>query len=192
LATKAANPSDAEETDTDNLDKAQTCESGKQIPYTQLTIVSGGQTGADRAALDFALEHDLPHDGWCPRGRLAEDGVIPACYQLRETTSARYPQRTRWNVRDTDVTVLLTLAADLRGGTALTARLAERLEKPWLHLCRDRGESAAELGQRLGKFVLQHQAQRLNIAGPRASQAAEIGPFVRAVLVSAFTSCRLA
>jgi len=175
---------------TERLAQNRTGGPGKRQRRPQWTIVSGGQTGADRAALDFALEHDLPHDGWCPRGRLAEDGAIPSRYQLRESTSARYPQRTQWNVRDSDVTVLLTLATDLRGGTGLTARLAERLGKPWLHLCRDRGESPAALGQRLGKFVLQHQAQRINIAGPRASHAPEIGPFVRAVLVSAFISCR--
>lgn len=151
------------------------------------TIVSGGQTGADRAALDFAMVHDIPYDGWCPRDRRAEDGPIPECYQLRETTSAHYPQRTRWNVRDTDVTILLTLSATLRGGTALTAQLAERLGKPWLHLCRDGGESWQALGQRLGQFVRQHQARRINIAGPRASHAPQIGPFVQHVLAAALT-----
>ena len=60
-------------------------------------IVSGGQTGADRAALDWALEHSIPHDGWCPRGRLAEDGPIEARYNLQETPSSNYPQRTEWN-----------------------------------------------------------------------------------------------
>jgi hypothetical protein len=149
-----------------------------------LTIVSGGQTGADRAALDFALQQGFPHDGWCPRGRLAEDGIIPLCYQLRETTSARYPQRTRWNVRDTDVTVLLTLSPHLRGGTALTAQLAERLGKPWIHLCRDQDESPEVLGEQLYQFVTGHQARRVNVAGPRASQTPEIGPFVRVVLTA--------
>src|SRR2546423_13574935 len=67
-------------------------------------IVSGGQTGADRAALDFALAHKIPQGGWCPKGRRAEDGVIEPCYRLVETPSSRYSQRTAWNVRDSDAT----------------------------------------------------------------------------------------
>jgi predicted Rossmann-fold nucleotide-binding protein len=75
----------------------------------QITIISGGQTGADRAALDFAIEHGIPHGGWCPRGRIAEDGPIPLCYSLRETPSRRYAQRTEWNVRDSHATVVFTI-----------------------------------------------------------------------------------
>lgn len=71
-------------------------------------IISGGQTGADRAALDFAIAHDIPHGGWCPSGRLAEDGRIPSRYQLRETPSPDYAQRTEWNVRDSDGTVIFS------------------------------------------------------------------------------------
>jgi len=63
-------------------------------------VISGGQTGADRAALDFAIAHGIPYGGWCPAGRLAEDGTIDARYILKETPSASYPQRTEWNVRD--------------------------------------------------------------------------------------------
>src|SRR5512139_1952957 len=65
-------------------------------------IVSGGQTGADRAGLDFAIEHGIPHFGWCPKGRKAEDGSIDWRYDLKETPSSDYPQRTEWNVRDSD------------------------------------------------------------------------------------------
>jgi hypothetical protein len=74
-------------------------------------IVSGGQTGADRAALDWALSHKLPCDGWCPKGRKAEDGMIDPKYPLKESSSACYLQRTEWNVRDTDATVLFSLAS---------------------------------------------------------------------------------
>ena len=63
-------------------------------------IISGGQTGADRAALDFAIEHGIPHGGWCPKGRLAEDGMIDARYSLQETSTSKYPQRTEKNVHD--------------------------------------------------------------------------------------------
>ena len=75
-----------------------------------ITILSGGQTGADRAALDFAIEYGLPHGGWCPRGRLAEDGPIDERYELTETPSHRYAQRTEWNVRDSDATVVFSIA----------------------------------------------------------------------------------
>ena len=89
-----------------------------------LKIFSGGQTGADRAGLDFALAHGLPHGGWCPRGRKAEDGPIDARYQLQESPSADYPQRTEWNVRDSDGTVVFSLAPVLTGGSKKTVELA--------------------------------------------------------------------
>src|SRR6266571_9073801 len=79
-------------------------------------IVSGGQTGVDRAALDVALELGIPCGGWCPRGRRAEDGIIPERYPLIETPTTAYPQRTERNVRDSDGTLVLTVGrAD--GGT---------------------------------------------------------------------------
>src|SRR5262245_59379474 len=80
-------------------------------------IVSGGQTGADRAALDFAIEHGLNHGGWCPKGRRAEDGPIPVRYLLKETQTNRYVQRNEWNVRDSDGTVIFTLKVSLSGGS---------------------------------------------------------------------------
>ncbi len=80
-------------------------------------IISGGQTGADRAALDFAIARGIPHGGWCPRGRLAEDGTIPALYQLSETPGPDHAQRTEWNVRDSDGTVIFSIAPALTGGS---------------------------------------------------------------------------
>src|SRR2546429_554237 len=94
-------------------------------------IISGGQTGVDRAALDVALELGLPCGGWCPRGRRAEDGPIDSRYPLRETNALAYPVRTRWNVRDSDGTLILTRGRPDRG-TALTRDLAERMGKPLL------------------------------------------------------------
>ena len=74
-----------------------------------IKIVSGGQTGADRAALDWALRHNVECGGWCPKGRKAEDGPIDPKYPLKETPSAAYLQRTEWNVRDSDATVLFSI-----------------------------------------------------------------------------------
>ncbi len=154
-----------------------------------ITIVSGGQTGADRAALDFALAHGLAHGGWCPRGRLAEDGPLDERYALRETPTARYAQRTEWNVRDSDATVVFTIGPRPKGGTALTVDLATRLGRPWLHLAREGdGSSAgdaptiAEHAARLVEFLRAHDVQCLNVAGPRASQEPEVAGFVRRVL----------
>ena len=73
-------------------------------------IVAGGQTGADIAALDFAIERSIPHGGWCPLGRKAEDGTIDPRYTLKETPSSGYVQRTEWNVRDSDGTVGFSIA----------------------------------------------------------------------------------
>jgi putative molybdenum carrier protein len=152
----------------------------------EITIVSGGQTGADRAALDFAIEHDIPHGGWCPRGRPAEDGAIPTRYQLKETPSRKYAQRTECNVRDCDATVVFSVAPNPAGGTALTLAVARRLEKPFLHLCRATS-SVAEAAGELLSFLDEHQVRRLNIAGPRASQEPEVAAFVRDVLQAALS-----
>lgn len=152
----------------------------------QVTIVSGGQTGADRAALDFAIHVGIPHGGWCPLGRKAEDGTLDPKYQLRETTSRRYDQRTRWNVRDTDATLLLTIQAELTGGTGLTAQVAQRLEKPWLHLSKEKHPDPQVAADSIREFLIRHNVQRLNVAGPRASQAPAIAEYVDAVLTKTF------
>ncbi|HCU87034.1 MAG TPA: hypothetical protein DGP39_05850, partial [Verrucomicrobiales bacterium] len=97
-------------------------------------IVSGGQTGADRAALDWAMAHGVPHGGWCPAGRLAEDGVIDMRYSLKETPQPEYLQRTEWNVRDSDATLIVSCAAELAGGSLATWDLAAAHDRPCLHL----------------------------------------------------------
>lgn len=154
------------------------------MPPRPEKIISGGQTGADRAALDWAIARGLPHGGWCPAGRLAEDGPIPERYRLRETPDADYAQRTEWNVRDADATVIFSLASELTGGSAQTLEFAQQQGKPVLHLSRAlHGPDAAEL---LRQFVTHHQVRVLNVAGPRASHEPEIGQFVRNVLDAAF------
>ena len=131
-------------------------------------IVSGGQTGADRAALDRAIAHRVPHGGWCPAGRRAEDGVIDARYALTELASRDYLQRTRRNVEDSDGTLILNLG-DLEGGTRATLRFAERLKRPVLVIQADAAppeESVRDVARWLREFSI----ATLNIAGPRESK----------------------
>lgn len=149
-----------------------------------LTIISGGQTGADRAALDFAIAHGIPHGGWCPRGRIAEDGRLDSRYKLKETPSRQYAERTAWNIRDSDATIVFSTKREVTGGTALTLGLARRMEKPVLHLVRDDIEVAAT---DLLSFLRKHRVKKLNVAGPRASQEPQIGEFVTSVLATALT-----
>ena len=140
-------------------------------------IISGGQSGVDRAALDVALELGIPCGGWCPRGRRAEDGRIPERYPLRETLSGGYAQRTEWNVRDADATLVLHRGG-LCGGTALTVALARRQGKPCLTVDLATAAEPAEVGAWLDA----ERVAVLNVAGPRESQAPGIGEQVRALL----------
>ena len=140
-------------------------------------IVSGGQTGVDRAALDTALELGLSCGGWCPRGRKAEDGVIDARYPLTETESADYDERTRCNVRDSDATLILNRAA-LQSGTALTVYIAQRLGKPYLIIDLDTPLPLETIAGWLG----QHKVRTLNVAGPRESRNPGIYDEAKALL----------
>jgi hypothetical protein len=146
-------------------------------------IISGGQTGADRAALDFAIARSIPHGGWCPRGRLAEDGPIPALYQLSETPTADYAQRTEWNVRDSDGTVIFSIAPALAGGSKHTAEMARQHRKPCLHLSRERDGAAA--ARMLLDFLAGQKISVLNVAGPRRSEEPEVAGFTRETLMQA-------
>ena len=130
-----------------------------------MKVISGGQTGVDRAALDAAMAAGLPVGGWCPRGRRAEDGPIPDRYPLRETPTAEYAIRTEWNVRDSDGTLILT-EGPLTGGTLATAELArDRYRRPLLVLD---FEAQPDPGAVL-PWLRAHDIQVLNVAGPRES-----------------------
>jgi Circularly permutated YpsA SLOG family len=143
-------------------------------------IISGGQTGADRAALDWAIAHGVDHGGWCPKDRRAEDGPIPPHYRLSETPSRDYEQRTEWNVRDSDGTIIFSLALELTGGSRRTAELAARLGKPHLHVRPDEDAVPA-----IRDFLQRHRIAILNIAGPRASGEPGIAQFVQDTLSAA-------
>lgn len=147
-------------------------------------IVSGGQTGADRAALDVAIWHEFSYGGWCPKGRKAEDGPLPLVYQLQETPSSNYLQRTDWNVRDSDGTVIFTMSQTLAGGSKRTAEFAESLGKPWLHIAPGIGGYQPE--RTILEFVRENEIKALNVAGSRGSKEPEIYRWVKWMLVDAF------
>ena len=135
----------------------------------QLTkIVSGGQTGTDRAALDCAIQFGLEHGGWCPAGRIAEDGVIPQHYQLNELAEAGYKQRTRQNIIDSDGTLILNLG-DLDGGTLATSKLAKHLQKPYLLVQLDSEVLEDDVASVIS-WLAQSQIKVLNVAGARESK----------------------
>lgn len=150
-------------------------------PPPPLRIHSGGQTGVDRGALDAALAGGVATGGWCPRGRRAEDGRIPARYPLRETPTAVYAERTAWNVRDADATLVLTRGAPT-GGTATTIDIARELRKP-LYIV-DLADTAAV--EPVAAWLRANDVAVLNVAGPRESTApgirAEAERFVKSLL----------
>jgi predicted Rossmann fold nucleotide-binding protein DprA/Smf involved in DNA uptake len=132
-------------------------------------IISGGQTGADRAAFDFALENGIGISGFIPKKRRAEDGRIPDKYEdLIETETEDYAERTRLNVENSDATLILS-HGELKGGSLLTRELAEKCEKPFLHI----DLNAASVEKAVGKtrkWLASINCENLNIAGPRASE----------------------
>lgn len=138
-------------------------------------IVSGGQTGVDRAALDIALELKIPHGGWCPYGRKAEDGIIPEKYNLKEAPppsadeeldpDAIYKKRTELNAKDSDGTLIIIKDAPM-GGTLYTIEMLEKHKKPYLIFTLS---SPLEIND-ISSWVIKNNIYKLNVAGPRASQ----------------------
>lgn len=137
-------------------------------------IVSGGQTGADRAALDWALSHNLACGGWCPKGRKAEDGNIDPKYPLKESSSASYLQRTEWNVRDSGATVIFSIAPTLSGGSKKTVDFARKLNKPCLHI----HPAMTDAPQTLKTFLEENAIEVLNVARPRVSKEPRVAQFL--------------
>lgn len=151
------------------------------------TIITGGQSGVDRAALDMALACGLPVSGWCPKGRLAEDGPIAPTYPLNETPTADPRERTFWNVRDSDATLLLFLAHEQEAvGTTLEA--LETIRKPYrIIVLRTHAQNA--VAETLNWLQCQH-VNVLNIAGPRESTSTGVYAASCAFLKPLFTSWR--
>ena len=149
-----------------------------------MRIISGGQTGADRGALDAALELGIPHGGWCPRGRRAEDGPIDNRYLLKETATARYAERTAANVVDSDGTVIVS-RGPLTGGSAITRKIAVERGRPHLHIDLD-AVAQPEAHCILQQWLVEHDIVTLNVAGPRGSKCPTIAQDVRRLLVRVF------
>ncbi len=151
--------------------------------------MSGGQTGADRAALDVGLELGIEIGGWVPRGRIAEDGPIPAGYSnLHEADSAEPAMRTSLNVRDADATVIV-FHGELVGGSALTAHVADALGRPCLLLDLAR-QDADEASVALADWLVEHSPAVLNVAGPRATEDPKIHAATKRVLGAALRALR--
>lgn len=147
------------------------------------TVVSGGQTGVDRAALDWAIGHHMEHGGWCPKGRLARDGPLALTYRLIETESAGYRQRTKRNVADSDATLILN-TGELEGGTLQTLRFAQALKKPHRVFQLDQAK-LADLALEIVEWLKPEQYAVLNIAGP----SEEKRPGIYALVISVLDLC---
>ncbi|UCD78544.1 MAG: putative molybdenum carrier protein [Desulfobacterales bacterium] len=135
-------------------------------------IISGGQTGVDRAALDAAIKLSIAHGGWIPKGRLTENGPLPSKYQLKETKSSSYAERTEKNVLDADGTLIIS-RGPLTGGSEYTRDMAIKHQRPWLHI--DLKQRAAfQAATMINNWVINKRIEILNVAGPRASKDSKI------------------
>ena len=149
-----------------------------------MKIVSGGQTGVDRAALDAALELGIEAGGWCPEGRLAEDGAIAEKYPVKEIPKSGYMQRTNRNVIDSDGTVIIFFG-NPSGGTQLTLDFCVKKSRP--HLLIDaQSISVEQASVKIQRFIDKNNISILNVAGPRASEKAEAYRFAKLVILNVF------
>ena len=151
-----------------------------------LKIISGGQTGVDRGALDAAIALGIPHGGWCPKGRLAEDGPIDDRYQLTELPSSDYTVRTEQNVIDSDGTLII-YCDRLQGGTALTNRLAKAHNKPLMRIRTDRTIKY----EQIVSWLHENRIRTVNIAGPRGSTYPQLQRQAYDIVCKLFSSAEL-
>lgn len=156
----------------------------KEFPVKM--IISGGQTGADQGALDCAHDLGIPHGGWVPKGRKTESGPLAEKYSMWEMPTTSYAARTEKNVLDSDGTLILT-QGKLSGGSALTVSLAQQHQRPFLHI--DLASERIDVAARNVRHWLKKNAvEKVNVAGPRASQAPQIYELTMRVLQAALTA----
>jgi hypothetical protein len=132
-------------------------------------IISGGQTGADRAALDAAIRLGIPHGGWIPKGRIAEDGPLAAKYQLIEMPTDSYPERTEKNVVESDGTLIISHGTPT-GGTEYTRKMVLKHGKQMLHIDLALHRNLMHAASLVKDWISIHNIETLNVAGPRASK----------------------
>ena len=162
---------------------------GRQNAMVKLErIISGGQTGADQAALDVAIELSIPHGGWVPKGRRTERGPLPEKYRMKEMPTDSYPKRTEQNVIDSDGTLILS-HGDLSEGSYYTRMMAAKHGKPWIHIDADK-HSVEVAVQMIRTWISGNDIEVLNVAGPPASKDAQIyvttKTLLKAVLFSSY------
>lgn len=147
-------------------------------------IISGGQTGVDRAALDFAIKYDIPHGGWIIKGRIAEDGVLPERYKLQEIPEASYPRRTLKNILESDGTLIIS-RGPLTGGSDYTRKMAISRDRPCFHIDLNQ-MSSFQAAEKIGNWIFENKIEILNIAGPRNSKDPAIYKVVLDILETVF------
>lgn len=143
-------------------------------------IISGGQTGADQAALDIAIKLGIPHGGWVPKGRLTEDGPLAEKYDMKEMPTDSHPERTEQNVIDSQGTVIFS-HGDLTEGSAFTEEMAKKHGRPYLHIDLER-TTAFDAAVKINDLIRVHKVEILNVAGPRASKDPRIYKAVKDIL----------
>ena len=151
-----------------------------------MKIISGGQTGADRAALDYAIEFNILYGGWVPKGRKTEDGTLPDKYKLQEMPTSDYSKRTEKNIHTADGTLIVSHGR-LTGGSALTQFISEKRDKPFIHVDFNR-MSIDEASEAVRIWLEKNQIETLNVAGPRASKDPAIYEATRRLLDAVFRS----
>ena len=144
-------------------------------------IISGGQTGADRAALDAAIRLGIPHGGWIPKGRIAEDGPLAAKYKLSEMPTDSYPERTEKNVLESDGTLIVSHGTPT-GGTEYTRKMVLRHGKQMLHIDLTLYGNVMDAASLVTDWIAMHNIEILNVAGPRASKDPRIYALTLALL----------
>lgn len=156
--------------------------------YKICVIISGGQTGADRGGLDFAIQSGIKHGGWCPFGRIAEDKVIPPRYLLTETKTTLYPARTRMNIKDSDATLIFSSNINSKG-TMLTTRFCIECQKPYYTVIMNsktinslKNSEIKSIRKDILLWLHKHNPEILNIAGTRESHCPGIAKIVAKIL----------
>ena len=151
-------------------------------------IISGGQTGAGRAALNWAIKHGIPHGGWCAKDRLAEDGEIPPWYHLEQVPAGESQPPDSCNVRDCDGAVIFTIRSEMMNGSEHAADLAQHHGKPWIHLSEE--AEGPDAPTRLKRFIEANHIQALHVTGSCASKEVRVPDFVADVLSTALLDDR--